>query len=75
MGKPAPFQRPSIDLGSVKKDWKTVNIYSVSEGDMVQDRGLVVGITEVPGGLRLAYKSGVETFYDEGDTVYAFVKL
>lgn len=41
MGKPAPFKRPSIDLGRHGRSWRTADAGSLVRGDIVKDRGLV----------------------------------
>jgi hypothetical protein len=42
--KPAPFQRPRIELGAVKREWKWVLPSEVHKGDIVPDFGLIEDI-------------------------------
>lgn len=39
--RPAAFQRPSIDLGGEKREWRTVPWDDIYEGDIVAEEGLV----------------------------------
>jgi len=76
MGRPAPFQRPSVSLGtSEKRDWREISVYSLLAGDTVAGRGLVTLVTDHPEGIFVSFKSGNGVHYSEGDTVYAFVRL
>lgn len=75
MGKPKPFSRPSIDLGSPKKDWREVSVYSIREGDMVRSLGLVLQVWDAPDGVAIKFKSGDVHFYAEGDVLTAFVRV
>lgn len=72
---PPPFKRPGIAIGRHGKVWADVPIYSVREGDMVKDHGLVKQIADRPGGLTFIFASGKSEIFSEGDTVHAFVQL
>jgi len=45
--KPAPFQRPGIDVGHHGREWKDVAASELCEGDIVADCGLVVGVERI----------------------------
>jgi hypothetical protein len=40
-GKPAPFQRPGVDLDRHGRKWDTVLAKDLQDGDVIKDRGLV----------------------------------
>jgi hypothetical protein len=41
MGKPAPFKRPSIDLGGPKRKWQDIEAQYLEPRDLVREYGPV----------------------------------
>lgn len=70
---PAPFKRPSIDLGAPSKAWRTVHTSTLQEGDIVPDCGAVVAVETQyrdPAGYGVRFLSGKSHLL--GVTVWAF---
>ncbi len=82
-GKPKPFVRPSIDLGSptIERVWQNVPVTHVSPGDMVADFGRVkeveIGLSFNLAGedrIRLTNVMEVKEMFDSGAFVFAFTR-
>lgn len=64
--KPAPFKRPSIDIGKHGREWKEVMVCDLEIGDIVAGKGLVVDVRYVPGSadVELTFSNGeVEQYW------------
>ena len=71
----APFQRPSIDLGAPKREWREISASSLRDGDVVRGLGLVTDWWSSGAGVVIVFKSGNQHFFTEEDAVVAFVKV
>lgn len=88
MSKPAPFKRPSIDLGRHGRSWKLVEAKTLQVQDIIRDRGVVTSVdTYEDAVLNLSngesyrieevhvhYISGQTDSFDTDELVYAFVR-
>lgn len=76
--KPPPFKRPAIDMDRHGRVWKTVLASELSEGDVVQDRGLVeyLQTDTFDKGMIVTiwFLNGDDVSYHTDEEVYAFVK-
>lgn len=78
MGIPKPFQRPSIDLGAPKKEWRMALPHELSPGDIVQGRNLGQVVESSPYDdldFIITFKNGYELIWSARSTVYAFTAV
>lgn len=75
--RPAPFQRPRIDLdSSVRRDWEPTTWFNLRVGDTVADYGTVRDIRDELDGYRYVFDHKNVWFHADYDsTVQAFVKV
>lgn len=72
---PKPFTRPSVSISSgVSRRWVTTEVGSLSEGDIVQDKGLIEGIGVGPTIARVLFASGEVFFVNPAFVVRAFTE-
>jgi hypothetical protein len=69
--KPAPFQRASIDLSPVEREWKTIFASEVEVEDIVADVGLITKKARPSEELVIFNE---EDLFLKDDKVFAFVK-
>jgi hypothetical protein len=76
-GKPKPFSRPSIDLGSgPKKEWQEVEVQALQPGDTVRGFGAVVKIdTDESLVTSIDWANGRTSIFDARDVVTAFTAI
>ena len=77
MSKPAPFQRPSIDLGRHGRSWQEVPVSSLNLQDIVANFGQVVRITPHEAEKDVVYLTffgGKFGMFNNFDVVLAFIR-
>lgn len=76
---PAPFKRPSIDIGGSApepREWKTVKLVDIRIGDTVADHGKCTEMEQTGEAVhhRFFDKEWRRTAHDSEKTVFAFVR-
>lgn len=70
------FNRPSANVGSVNREWRTVPISDLAIGDIVAGKGIVKLVFQTCNADEYFLEAGetVEDCFDGSELVYAFVK-
>lgn len=72
---PKPFKRPSVEIGMrIARRWVTTEVGSLSEGDIVQDKGLIEGIGVGPTLAQVLFASGEVFLVNPAFVVRAFTE-
>lgn len=71
--RPAPHQRPSIDLGSPRKVWQEIQAQHVEVEDLVVDMGTVRKVT-VSANVAIEFVSEKVEFFPLEDTLMVFTR-
>lgn len=76
MGKPKPFQRPSISLDTgVKKDWQEVEVQVLVRGDNVRGYGVIDQVTRYDDMITIKWTNGTTSIFVASDLVIAFTAV
>jgi hypothetical protein len=72
--KRAPFKRPTVEIGSATRAWKTVSVSDVHVGDTVAGVGLIDRVRRLESTVHLTSVDGSIKDFDSSTSVLAFVQ-
>lgn len=75
MSTPAPFNRPSINLGGHARDWQEVTADKLSPGDTVRGFGTINSVGTGLDAIYINWSNGTTSVFVTEDVVTAFTAV